>query len=87
MAWHSPAGAEFFQRRLARCAALPPAERPAEASAFLESVGHVRDLGLLLPLEHNAPDGEKVVLPQDAAAAERALLAFCENGASRLPVP
>ena len=43
-------GAEFLQRRLARAAAVPPAERSPEVAAFLESVQLLREARELLPL-------------------------------------
>ena len=46
-------GAEFLGRRLARAAAVPPAERSCYAAAFMEAMQLTNEIVRLLPLAHD----------------------------------
>ncbi len=62
------AGSEFFEARLRRAAALPPAEQSPEVAAFVESAALLRVAVGLLPL---AADGRSPALPVRTSAAAR----------------
>ena len=67
------AGTEFFLRRLQRAQQVPLAKRSPEVAAFVEQAGLLRCVARLLPLTA----GGTAALPRDAAAARRALVAYC----------
>ena len=75
------AGSEFFEARLRRAAALPPAERSPEVAAFVESAALLREDVGLLPL---AADGRSPALPVCTSLGARlqVLRAFLKVGAS-----
>jgi hypothetical protein len=86
MASRAP-GAEFLDVRLARAAAVPPAERSHEVAAFVESMQLLREARELLPLT----PGRQPVLPDTAATRRQVRCLACTQPASaachRAPYP
>ena len=66
-----PAGSAFFERRLARAKAVPPADRTPEVAAFVASDELFREVCQLLPL---AASGQPALAP-GPPARQRLLLA------------
>ncbi|KAL4451946.1 hypothetical protein ABPG75_007608 [Micractinium tetrahymenae] len=73
-ATEEPVGAAIFEGRLQRALAIPPAERPPDVAAFVESAQLLREAAAALPL---AADGRTPALQPDSPASQRqVLLAF-----------
>ena len=64
-------GAAFLQRRVRRAAALLPAERPPEVSAFLDSLQLLQEVQQALPCTHHG----QPELPHSPVAQRRVALA------------
>ena len=75
-------GAEFLERRLARAAAVPPADRSPEVAAFVESVQLVREVCELLPLT----DAGEPALPDAPATWRKVCAPTCLPTAAYHPV-